>query len=354
MKLLLLDALGGAVLAALALFAFGLWRSGSWGLADVAPSEVAVKTDYLTGELTVIDEPGFHFVAPYFQSIDRLDRRPQLFLMEGETDKHANHVSYLTVRARDGSNFWFESMELQYRMVPSAGDLVLRDSGAGDAFRRWTRSYARAVLRDEFGRYDAQDVADLAESQTAKAESMRRLNELLAPHGVEIVQIITPKPKFDRTYEKAIYDRKIANQEVEKLSAQLEQLLQERGQRLAKINKEKELELAEVRGQLEHNRLKAEEKEIQTRSQADAYAALRVSDGEAKRAELLAEAESVAERLAKEAEGLAAAVESLAVGGEAAVRLALIERLGEIRFTVAPPRAETLDGNAVAKQQGGF
>lgn len=338
-----LEVTGGLALAAMAVVGWAVWKTGSNGYVDVEPDQVAIVVNYATGESEVRDQPGYAFHVPFLEEVFLLDRRPQLFQMEGEKHQHSNHVRYLTVRARDGSNFWFESLEVQYRLLPAMAERALYDSGPGDAFReKWTRTYARAVLRDEWGRYDAQEVADLAESQTAKTEAIRRMNELLNDHGVEIVQIITPKPKFDRIYEQTIDHRKIADQEVERLGTQLEQLQQHRGQKLAKLKKEKDLELEGVRGTLVKEGIQAEQQEVSIRAKADSYARKRTSDGAARKAELVAMASSERERLTAEAEGLAAAVNALATGGDIAVRAALIERLDQIRFRVSPAQPDTI------------
>ncbi|MEM7306435.1 MAG: SPFH domain-containing protein [Planctomycetota bacterium] len=342
MKYIPLQILGGALLAVAGLVGYTLWKSDSWGLVDIPPSHVAVKIDYPSGQLRVVEGPGYCVYVPFFQEVRLLDRRPQAFRMEGEADQGANHVKYLTVRARDGSNFWFDSMEILYQILPSQGAAILTDSGGGDAFRDWMCTYARSVLRDEFGRYNAQDVANLTESQSAKVEGRRRLNEYLAAHGVEVVQVTTPKPKFDRNYEKAIYERKIANQEVEKLGAQIEQLREQRGQRLAKLRKENDLALEDLRGTLEQDRLQAEQQEIQLRGQADVYALTRGQEGETRRAELLAEAAGLRERNGREAEALAATIAAIEAGGELAVRAALVQQLGDVHFRVMTQGDERL------------
>ena len=340
--MLILQALAGLVVGVLLLYGVERWRLGATGLVDIPPSHVAVRIDYPSGALAVIEGPGYAFHVPFLQDVWLLDRRPQVFQMEGDKDRNERHVHYLTVRAKDGSNFWFDSMEIPYRIRPQAAADVLLDSGSGAAFQQWLPAYARAVLRDEFGRHAAQDVANQAGSQASKEEAQRRLNAYLLPHGVEIVQITTPKPKFDRDYEKAIDDRKVANQEVEKLAAQIDQLAQERGQRLAKVRKEKEIELAELRGTLAEQRLKAEAQAIEIRGKADAYAKQRQVEGETKRAELAAQAESARARGAREAEELRGLVAAVASGGDAAVRSAYVERLAGVSFRVAarPPAAK--------------
>ena len=342
LKALVFQVVLGAFLAVTGLLVYALWDSESWGMVDIPPSKVAVRIDYLSGDQTVIRDAGYCFYVPFLQEVELLDRQPQVFQMEGKEVRSINHVQYLTVRAKDGSNFWFESMEIPYQLIPDAAATVLADSGRMESYHRWVGTYARAVLREEFGRLDAQEAASQDETHRAKTESLRRLNEYLLPHGVEVVQITTPKPKFDRDYEKAIYDRKIANQEVVKLGAQIQNLREERGQRLAKVTQDKEVEFEIETGNLDKNRKDAEKKDILLRGQADAYVAKRLEDGETKKAELLAEAQGLRERRTREAQALVDRIAAVQAGGELAVRAALIERLSGIRFTVKAPRHEAL------------
>ena len=66
------------------------------------------------------------------------------------------------MRAADGSNFWFEDIRIQYELIPSEATTVLSDSGAGEGFKQnWVRAFARSILRDEFGKFAAAEIADL-------------------------------------------------------------------------------------------------------------------------------------------------------------------------------------------------
>ena len=114
--------------------------------------------------------------------------------MEGAYDLGANRVQKLTVRAMDGSNFWFDSLEIQYRILPAEAGHVLNESGPGDEFKQfWIRSLARSVLRDEFGRFSVAEVTDPTKYGVAIEAAQRRLEEMLQPHGLKLVQLICPK-----------------------------------------------------------------------------------------------------------------------------------------------------------------
>ncbi len=325
--------LGAAALGAVLV----LGLSGNLGFVDVTDSEVAVKMNYLTGTKEVITTPGYKLYIPFAQGIFKLDRTPQSFLMEGTKSKSDNSAPLLTVRASDGSNFRFESLEIQYEILPEMADVIIEDSGVMDGFKRdWIRAYARSVLRDEFGRFSAVEVADPSSYTTARVRSTDRLNEYLAPHGIKIVQIITPKPRFDARYEEAIEERKVADQEVERLKQRELQLAQERERELAQVQKEKEIQWQELQGELKKIELEAQRQAIQITKEADRYKVTREAEGQQQLDRLTAEAEGLVAKYTKEAEGIRAKAEALEARGRVVVREALIEKLSRISFTLVP------------------
>ncbi|QDU66516.1 SPFH domain-containing protein [Engelhardtia mirabilis] len=311
--------------------------SGRLGFTTIDPEEVAVKVNYLTGKTTVINQPGYQIFLPFAEEIFKLDRTFQSFEMRGNEFVGQSVVPKLTVRANDGSNFRFEFLSIQYALVPSAAAVVLAESGPGDGFKaEWIKAHARSILRDEFGRYTAEEIADPAKLQTAFAAGKRRLDLAVQPFGLRVIEIPQSRPNFDDEYEQAIEERKVTDQDVERLVAMEDQLLQEREQQLAQVEREKSIEMESLKGDLEKARLGAERDAIQQKKSADAYALERVADGQAERAQLLAKSRGLTERYTKEAEGVEARATALAERGEVVVREAIIDKLRQIRFTFVP------------------
>jgi len=242
----------GIVMGGLVLVLGAFVVTGRGGIVEIADDEVAVIVNYISGENELVATPGYRVFMPFFSQAFTFDKSPNKFVMEGDKDRDSNHVRKLTVRADDGSNFWFETMEIQYQLIVSKAPTVLHDSGPGDAFKaHWIRAFARSVLRDEFGRFSAEEVADPTTYSAATQQATDRLNILLEEHGVRVVQIITPKPKFEAKYEQAIEDRKVANQEVERLKIEAVQLERERERRLGEIERDKATEYEQLLGEME-------------------------------------------------------------------------------------------------------
>ena len=152
--------------------------TGRMGVINIAPEQVAVKVNYLTGKSTPIVSAGYKFYAPLIHEVFVLDKRPQNFVMAGDDFENYNLVPALTVRANDGSNFRFERLDIQYQIEPSSAVELLEQAGPGDGYKlEWVKTYARSILRDEFGRYSAEEIADPGLLQAAFASAATRMSE---------------------------------------------------------------------------------------------------------------------------------------------------------------------------------
>ena len=335
----LLVVLGG--LAVILVLVMSALVSGRAGIVEVSDREVAVIVNYVTGSQEVVNRPGYKIFIPFAEQAFKFDKSPQEFKMSGDRDIDDNHVRKLTVRANDGSNFWFEELTIQYQLLPSEANIVLNDSGTGTSFKQnWVRTFARSILRDEFGKYSAEAVADASGYTTATQAARDRLNAALQPHGIEIIEIITPKPKFEDRYEQAIADRKVANETVEQLKVKAEQLLQERERRLGEIERDKATEYELLLGTLEANRISAEKDAVRVMKSADASKIAELAAGQASEQQLIERARGLEEQARKEAEGLRARVDAVAARGEVLVREELARKFQEIVFEIVPYRRD--------------
>ena len=111
---------------------------------------------------------------------------------------------------------------------------------------------------------------------------------------------------------------------------------QEMIQRIARVDREKSVELETLGGDLVKLERAAQVQAIQIEKSADAFAATRRAEGEALRSEFIANARGLTEKYSKEAEGIESKAKALEQRGEVVVREALIEKLLNIRFTLVP------------------
>jgi hypothetical protein len=346
---------GGALLEAVFVILLALvfcqqalqYFAGGGSVEEIADNEAAVVFDYMTGEGRVVVDPGFQTVVPYLQGVFTVDKSPVEYLMRGNDVATGTHVPRLVVRARDGSSFWFEYVTIQCAVSTESLMAVLEDAGPGDGFKQeLIDAFARPILRDAYGRYSAEDIVLPENRQAATLAAKERLAEALAPHGIEVLELSASKPMFAKEYEATIERRKVAEQETDSLGLKAEELAAARDERLAKIAREKSLELEKVRGKLEGQIEAASLEGLLRRAAADAYETGRLLAGRLELTEKSMEAEARTAKYAKEAEGFLAQAEALAEQGELAVRAALVEKLQSVEFVLAPYNRKLPDGAA--------
>ncbi len=307
------------------------------GVAEIRDDEVGVVVDAWNRDVEVVDTPGYRPYLPWFQEVHKIDKSPNAFVFRGNKATDLNHVPRLLVRARDGSSFWFEELTLQYALRVERAASVLDDSGGGEAFKEeLLRAHARAILRDEFGRFSAQDAGKPESLQVATRASLDRLNTALERHGIEVLEVSSPKPAYDKGYEDLINRRKLANQEAERLRAQIAALQADGKLREQRVRKDKDLEMLKLEGNLARDLGAAQSELVRARAEADNVFAEKLSQGRTAKAEKELQAAVLAAKYRGLAEDARGRAEALRVHGSGAVRAALVDQLANVQFTLMP------------------
>lgn len=351
------------LVAATVLIIFGELVLGSGGCVEVEPGEAAVVYNNtgigLFGDpaRTVVDQ-GVKSFIPGLQSIYKLERRPQVFIMANEAAQVAkrganysgatNTAKSLTVRANDGSNFFFDRLEVHYQLIAAEAAKVIQTSGPDDEFKKHLlATHAREILRDEFGKYSFLEIANPTTYGAATTDAKTRLNERLEAYGVEVTQIVTPKPKFDERVEKAIEDRQGAEQEVEVQEEKRHRLEQEEGLKIQEIEQVKNIEYQTLLGDLESKKKEASNQFIAARRDADKHFIERQSTGAAYRDEKLVRAKANEIAYRKEAEGLVAKITAVGAQGPDVLNRVIAEhvfpQLEKVTATPLTRPASTID-----------
>lgn len=354
------DVLLACVLAPIGV-AFALHRAlDTNGFVEVADDEVAVVVDAFGGSRRISTAPGFVSFVPWLQDVQTLDRSPDELVFEGTAYEAPNRAPWIEVRGNDGSRYKLESFGVQYALIPGLADRVLDDSGPGDGFKRdLVRAYTRSYVRDEFGRLAPEDALRPDVTHLAMTRAMERLNASLRPHGIEVLEIATPKPVFDKAFEDLINRRKHGDLEIERKGAYLAQLPAEREQRLEAIREDRARELELLRQNLAVDQAAAERELARIRTDADIAFSNRVAAGAAAREELGAKAGALRAKSAGWIEDRAKEIADLESSGDLAVRAALVKRLAQVKFSflpysrdAAPRRVEHEDAQAWADAGG--
>jgi hypothetical protein len=334
--------------------------SGHSGLARIGDAEVAVVIDGWTGSRELVTTPGYRAYLPWVQEVETLARAPSALQFSGNERQGPGRSPRLIVRARDGSTCWFENLLIVYGLRSERAAEVLDDAGPGEAWKsELVAFYARSILRDEFGRFGTEELAQIQTLRAATRAAQERLDRVLEPHGIEVLEIATPQPSFDDAYEDHIQRRAINDQESARLAAQLDQLAEERHQLEAAARRVKEVEYAKLGGNLAHDLKAAQNEELRLRAEADRYHLERVRAAEATRLEKQTAAGALREKYAAYAADLEQQGRDLERYGELGVRMALVDKLAGIEFSLvpysrdpAPQRLEVLQAGAASKSGG--
>ncbi len=332
--------------------------SGAIGLTDVNPGEVAVvyNTVFNTDEPRVVREQGSLTFVPFFQRVELLDIRPQVLVMEGNQDVDVNLIHKLTVRAHDGSNFYFDRMEIHYQVLPGKAAEVIANNGRDEGYKtKAVATHSREVLRNEFGRYSFLQVADPSTYGRATSLAKTALNQRLEPLGYMVTQIITPKPRFQNEVEQAIEDRQTAEQEVAVQREKRERLEKQRHRLIQDVTKTKNAEEKSLQAQLEGELKEAENSAIATRREADKYFIERKAFCTAERDAKIQQAEANREAYKKNAEGLAAKISAVGAKGPDVLNVEIAKhimpQMTKLKATPFARPSERLDIRTIGGQR---
>ncbi|MCA9697802.1 MAG: hypothetical protein KC431_09785 [Myxococcales bacterium] len=260
----------------------------------IEPGQVVVRVNNLTGSATAITQPGWVFRMPLgIHSLHVLDVSPQTFQMKGDNGEDDLHVEKLTVRASDGANFHFEDTTLIFQILGDEAVTVARDAGEEYAYRSWIKPYARAILRDEFGRESTITVSDPTNYGAAATRAQERLNAFLKPHGMIVTQMVTPRPKFNADYEHLIEERNRLRNELEVIKSNLERAETDRDRKLSEVDRDENKKIQERRAELESELATAVADYEKTKRAADTYKIEKIGQGQAKLAAARRKAEEL-------------------------------------------------------------
>jgi hypothetical protein len=246
------------------------------------PGQVAVRVNNLTGAQETLTRPGLLMRLPFgLHSVYVLDASPQTFSMKGEQNIDDLHVRELTVRASDGSNFVFKDTTVIFRVLGDQAQDVIRDTGPESAFRAWLPPYTRSILRDEFGRESTISVSNPAKFGEATNRARERLNQHLAKHGLEVTQIVTPRPRFSEQYEELIEARNGAENQLAVIASELTRAETDRQRQLAEVDRDQNRIIQEKKASFETSLAQAVTQKAQTEQSVDTLRIEKIGQGQA-------------------------------------------------------------------------
>jgi len=286
-------------------------------------TEVGVRTRKLGlwGKQGVEDKvyaPGStYFILPYINDWHTYDIKRQNLEMTISPEKGDRKLrDDLLFKTIDGNDISLDVI-ISYQIDPARAPYILQYVAPNNAVLRdkIVRTVARSKPRDIFGELITEEfyVADTREKQSERAK--KALQGILEPYGIIVKNVLTKDYRFNKEYQKAIEDRKIADQQAEKNKS---------ARRAASEEYKRKLE--DARGEVNKVIATADGQYLQATIEADAYYEKQKLLAEAIKAEGIAEAQGIQEM--NKAMALA--------GGEALVKLKIAEALQGKKIILLP------------------
>lgn len=354
---------GSFALLLIALAVLTIFLMVNFRVQRVSGTEVGIKVNNVTGDITVIAESGTNIYNGLLNSFHLLDMTVQRLEMVADPNRgERSNRDDLRIKTVDGSDVFLD-LTINYQLRRDMVEEVVTTSGLGDAYKyKWVRDYSRSVCRAVFGEMTTEEFYDASVRNDKAQEAMMELNELLKPYGIEISSVIAEKFSFHAEYEERIRAKKLADQEVEEQISKANAARQNQIFRVVEATKKKEVFLASYSGDMEkliveatanaqRDVLNAEAYVIDTQLGADATFYQRDKNSQA----ILVKAEAEGEALT----ALANAYEG--IGGMNLVRRAYATKLGDMKITGQPftiesktERLSYQDEGAVIKKKPAF
>lgn len=209
------------------------------------------------------------------------------------------------------------NVTVAWSVIPEKTPYLLQFVGQNEAEVEETlvRPVARAMIRDVLNQLSSEEYYQASRRFEMAEEARRRLVEVLEPEGINIQQVLLGEHKFNTTYETIIRDKKVAEQEAERLVSETEAAAEEKIRDLERAKGSVSQAIEKARGEAAQRQLEADSIYFEREQQARA---------------ILAEKRALAEGLTKQAQALSGS------GGERMVKLEFARTLQGKKILFVP------------------
>ncbi|NOY23770.1 MAG: prohibitin family protein [Acidobacteria bacterium] len=186
------------------------------GLKKVNRGQIGVKTRLLpiTGtkgiEKTAL-KPGLYLILPFAEKLDIFSGRIQkleLTSIPGQGDRSGN--DNVDIQTSDGTTIYVDAT-LLFRIMPTGAARLLSTLGH-DFLQRKIRPEFIAVLKYKLGELNAEEFYDAEKRERKAKDALAEFNRRTRSNGIEAFQILIRDFHYQPEYEKAIENRKLADQ----------------------------------------------------------------------------------------------------------------------------------------------
>lgn len=326
------------IFVSIALIALGVLTMRMVRVQPVSGTEVGIKVNNVTGEITVIAESGTSIYNGLLNSFHLLDMTVQRLEMVSQSERgERSGRDDLRIKTVDGSDVFLD-LTINYQLRRDMVKEIVTTSGLGDAYKyKWVRDYSRSVCRSVFGEMTTEEFYDASVRNLKAQKATEELNLLLKPYGIEVSSVIAEKFSFHKEYEERIRAKKLADQEFEEQISKANAARQNQLFRIVEATKKKEVVLASYAGEMEKLIVEAKANAERDVRQAEAYVIDTRLGADATYYQREKNAQAILVSAKAEGEALTAMAEAYAgVGGMNLVKRAYAEKVGSMQINGQP------------------
>ena len=329
---------GPLILVLIALIGLTIVTLRTFRVQRVSGTEVGIKVNNVTGEITVIAESGTNIYNGLLNSFHLLDLTVQRLEMVSQSGRgQRSGRDDLRIKTVDGSDVFLD-LTINYQLRRDMVKEVVITSGLEDAYKyKWVRDYSRSVCRTVFGEMTTEEFYDASVRNQKAQKAMDELNRLLKSYGLEVSSVIAEKFSFHKEYEERIRAKKLADQEVEEQISKANAARQKQLFRIVEATKKKEVVLASYAGEMEKLIVEANANAERDVRQAEAYVIDVQLGADATYYQREKNSQAILAKAQAEGEALTAMAEAYAgIGGMNLVKRAYAQKIGSMEITGQP------------------
>ena len=309
----------------------------------VSGTEVGIKVNNVTGDITVIAESGTNIYNGLLNSFHLLDMTVQRLEMVADPNRgERSNRDDLRIKTVDGSDVFLD-LTINYQLRRDMVEEAVITSGLGDAYKyKWVRDYSRSVCRAVFGEMTTEEFYDASVRNDKAQEAKEELNQLLESYGLEVSSVIAEKFSFHAEYEERIRSKKLADQEVEEQISKANAARQNQIFREVEATKKKEVILATYSGEMEKMIVEATANAERDVRDAEAYVIDTQLGADATFYQRDKNSQGILVKAKAEGEALTALANAFqGIGGMNLVRRAYAGKVGDMEITGQPFTVES-------------
>ncbi len=247
---------GGVLLAVLGLIFGLLFSIISQGILIVAPTEVAVVINTLSGQFETPRGAGTSIVVPVVNTYFIYPINQQQYTMSGKVNEGSVQGNdAVAARTIDGQEVSLDVTVLYSVDATKVNELHQRwQTGYQDNFVRPT---VRGLVRDVVSGYKAEDI--YGEKRTAMEDEMQtRIGDRFEQEGLTLTDLLVRDIVFSDQFRQAIEDKQIADQQAQQAALVVVQRQNEADQARAVAAGQRDAAIAAAQGEAQAIVLKAQ------------------------------------------------------------------------------------------------